>query len=309
MFAAPRPPDGSATLLHGTMIVGIDLGGTQIRMVIAEAGGRIVATARGRTSTLRTPQGMVDWTADRLARLADTASLRRVVVGAPGPIDPARGVLVNPPNLPGWRNVPLASLLAEHLGCPVDLENDANLAAWGEYQRGAGRGSRTMVYVTWSTGVGGGLILDGHLFSGSHGAAGEVGHMILDPEGPLDRCGQRGCVEAFCGGAALAREMGEPAVEIFEQAAQGNEKAVAIVRRAATMMGYALINLTNLLDPDLIVIGGGISRSWAQVAPVLQAVLRASPFIRPQRRPRLRRARLGDRAGQVGALEWARSRL
>ncbi len=291
------------------MIAGIDLGGTRIRVVVTDLEGRVVGTARAQTPTLGTPQRVAERAAGRIARLAGAGSLRRAAIGAPGPIDLARGVLVNPPNLLGWRNVPLAALLAERLGCPVDLENDANLAAWGEYRRGAGQGCRTMVYVTWSTGVGGGLILDGRLFSGSHGAAGEVGHMIVDPEGPLDRCGQRGCVEAFCGGAALAREMGEPAVEIFEQAARGSERAVAIVRRAATMMGYALINLTNLFDPDLIVMGGGITRSWAQVAPVLQAVLRSSPFIQPRRRPRLRRARLGDRAGQVGALEWARSRL
>ncbi|HZV49877.1 MAG TPA: ROK family protein [Candidatus Dormibacteraeota bacterium] len=290
------------------MIAGIDLGGSQIRVAVAEPEGRIVATSRTRTSALGTPRRVADWAAGRIVRLAGTTSVHRVAVGAPGPVDPARGVLVNPPNLPGWRNVPLATLLADRLGCPVDLENDANLAAWGEYRHGAGRGSRTMVYITWSTGVGSGLVLDGRLFSGAHGAAGEVGHMIIDPKGPIDGCGQRGCVEAFCGGAALARETGESAVEIFEQAARGEGEAAAIVRQAATMMGYALINVTNLFDPDLIVMGGGVSRSWRQVAPVLLAVLRSSPFIRPSRRPRLRRARLGDRAGQVGAVEWARSR-
>ena len=165
-----------------------------------------------------------------------------------------------------------------------------------------------MVYLTWSTGVGSGLVLDGRLYSGAHGAAGEIGHTIIDPDGPLDACGQRGCVEAFCGGAALARETGESAAEIFEQAARGDERAVAIVRRAATTMGYVLINVANLLDPDLIVMGGGVTRSWGRVAPVLLSVLRSSPFIRPSRRPRLRRARLGDRVGQVGAVEWARSR-
>jgi glucokinase len=166
-----------------------------------------------------------------------------------------------------------------------------------------------MIYITWSTGVGGALILDGQLFRGAHGAAGEVGHMVLDPDGPLDACGQRGCVEAFCGGRALSGRGGASAAELFKAAAAGDAESAAIVRRAATYMGHALVNLTNLADPDVIVIGGGVTQSWLQVAPVMERVLRASPFIRPARRPRLRRGRLGDRAGQVGAVEWARTHL
>ena len=291
------------------MIAGIDLGGTQVRVAVARSDGRIVATTRTRTDALRTPRRVVEWSADQINRLSNGEAVRAAAIGAPGPTDPRRGVLVNPPNLAGWRNVPLARLTAELLGCPVHLENDANLAGLGEFHHGAGRGSGTMVYVTWSTGVGAGLILDGKLFSGANGAAGEVGHMILDPEGPLDACGQRGCVEVFCGGGALARETGESAEEIYERATAGDGEAAALVRRAATYMGYAVINLTNLFDPDVIVIGGGVTRSWRLVAPVMEHVLRGSPFIRPSRRPMLRRARLGDRAGQVGAVEWARQHL
>ncbi|HKF74687.1 MAG TPA: ROK family protein [Candidatus Dormibacteraeota bacterium] len=288
------------------MIAGIDLGGTQVRVAVARPDGQIVATNRNRTSLLRTPRRVVGWAAEQIGRLAEGERVDVVGVGAPGPTDPVRGVLVNPPNLDGWRNVPLAAMLREVLDSRVHLENDANLAALGEFHHGAGRGSRTMVYVTWSTGVGAGLILDGRLFSGAHGAAGEVGHMILDPDGPLDSCGQRGCVEVFCGGNALRRETGEAATELFEQAAAGNGEAAQRVRRAATYMGHALVNLTNLFDPEVIVIGGGVTRSWAQVGPVMRSVLRSSPFIKPRRRPRVVRARLGDRAGQVGAVEWAR---
>src|SRR5262249_1732672 len=161
-----------------------------------------------------------------------------------------------------------------------------------------------LVYITWSTGVGAGLILNGKLFSGAHGTAGEVGHMILDPNGPLDECGQRGCVEAYCGGNALARTTGVSAEALFDEAANGNGAAVERGQEAATQMGYALINVANLFDPDVIVMGGGVTRSWSQVAPVMAQVLRSSPFIKPGRRPKLRRARLGDRAGQVGAVEW-----
>jgi glucokinase len=300
-------PTRSATLLQ--MIAGIDLGGTQVRVAVARSDGRIVATSRNRTEALRTPRRVVEWAAEQLARLSDGDGVRCVGIGAPGPTDPQRGVLINPPNLPGWRNVPLAPMVREIVGSPAFLENDANLAGLGEHRHGAGRGARTMVYITWSTGVGAGLILDGRLFSGAHGTAGEVGHMILDPRGPLDGCGQHGCVEAYCGGGALARETGESAEELFDQAEAGDGEAVARVREAASQMGYALINVANLFDPEVIVMGGGVTRSWRMVAPVMEEVLRSSPFVKPRRRPRLRRARLGDRAGQVGAVEWAREHL
>jgi glucokinase len=291
------------------MIAGIDLGGTQVRVALACRDGRIVATSRNQTAVLRTPKRVVEWATGQVARLADGEPVHCVGIGAPGPTDPARGLLVNPPNLPGWRNVALAAMVGEALGSPAHLENDANLAGLGEYHHGAGRGTRTMVYITWSTGVGAGLILDGRLFSGAHGTAGEVGHMILDPRGPLDSCGQRGCVETYCGGGALARSTGTTWESLFDDAANGNAEAAARVREAATQMGYALINVANLFDPEVIVMGGGVTRSWRQVAPVMEQVLRASPFIKPRRRPRLRRAQLGDRAGQVGAVEWAREHL
>jgi glucokinase len=297
----------SATLLQ--VIAGIDLGGTQVRIAVARSDGRIVATSRNRTEVLRTPRRTVEWVAEQVAMLSNGEGVRCVGIGAPGPTDPARGLLMNPPNLPGWRNVRLAAMVTEAVGCPVHLENDANLAGLGEFHHGGGRGTRTMVYLTWSTGVGAGLILDGKLFSGAHGTAGEVGHMILDPKGPLDRCGQRGCVEVYCGGGALSRETGMSTEELFEVASNGNGQAAARVREAATQMGYAIVNVANLLDPEVIVIGGGVARSWRQVVPVLQEVLRSSPFIKPRRRPRLRRAQLGDRAGQVGAVEWAREHI
>lgn len=291
------------------MIAGIDLGGTQVRVAVARSDGRLVATNRNRTEVLRSPRRVVDWASEQILRLSNGDQVRSVGVGAPGPTDPVRGVLVNPPNLPGWRNVPLAAMLREQLDCPVHLENDANLAALGEFHHGAGRGASTLVYITWSTGVGAGLILNGKLFSGAHGTAGEVGHMILDPNGPLDGCGQRGCVEAYCGGSALARATGTSAEALFDSAATGDGEAAERVREAATQMGYALINVANLFDPDVVVMGGGVTRSWSQVAPVMEQVLRSSPFIKPGRRPKLRRARLGDRAGQVGAVEWAREHL
>jgi len=288
------------------VLAGIDLGGTQVRVALARSDGNLIASVKTRTPLLKTPQAIVDWAAAEIERHRGREKVRSIAIGAPGPIDVKRGILVNPPNLPGWRNVPLAALLKKATGAEVHVANDADMAGLGEFHRGAGRGTRNMVYITWSTGIGGGLIIDGKLHRGAHGTAGEVGHMIIDPNGPLDQCGQRGCLEVFCGGANLARETGHPAAELFAAAARGDRHAGMVVERAARYMGTALISLTNIVDPEMFVMGGGITHSWSLVQPLMLETLRSSPFIKPARRPSLRRARLGDRAGQVGAVEWAR---
>ena len=287
------------------MLAGIDLGGTQVRVALARSDGRLVASIKTKTNLLPTPQAMVDWAATEIDRHRGREKVRSITIAAPGPIDLKRGVLVNPPNLP-WQNVPLVALMGHATGAKVHLANDADMAGLGEFHHGAGRGTKNMVYITWSTGVGGGLIIDGKLHRGAHGTAGEVGHIIIDPNGPLDNCGQRGCLEAFVSGTALARETGRPAAELFASAKRGDRGARAVVQKAARYMGIALISLTNALDPEMFVVGGGVSRSWSLIYPMMIATLRSSPFIKPARRPLLRRARLGDRAGQVGAVEWAR---
>jgi glucokinase len=287
------------------MLAGIDLGGTQVRVALARSDGKLVASVKTKTPQLKTPQGMVAWAAAEIDRLRGNQKVTSIAIGAPGPIDLKRGILVNPPNLP-WRNVALVSMLSRATGAKVHLANDADMAGLGEFHHGAGRGTRHMVYITWSTGIGGGLIIDGRLHRGGHGTAGEVGHMIVDPNGPLDNCGQHGCLEVFCGGANLAKETGHPAAELFAAAARGDRHARMVVERSARYMGLALISLTNVIDPEMFVMGGGVTRSWKLVAPTMRETLRSSPFIKPARRPLLRRARLGDRAGQVGAVEWAR---
>src|SRR6202049_3883548 len=219
------------------MLAGIDLGGTQVRVALARSDGQLIASFKTHTPLLGSPEKVVEWAAAEIERHRGRQKVRSIAIGAPGPIDIKRGVLVNPPNLPGWRDVPLAAMLQKATGGPAHVPNDADMAGLGEFHRGAGRGTRNMVYITWSTGVGGGLIIDGKPNRGGHGTAGEVGHMIIDPNGPLDNCGQRGCLEAFVGGANLARETGHTAAELFAAAAQGNSRARMVVERAARYMG------------------------------------------------------------------------
>jgi glucokinase len=304
--------DGRDESFRAGMIAGIDLGGTLVRVAFADETGRVRFRAQTRTATLGGPRRVVAWIVEQVRCYAPGGPLAGAAIGAPGPVDPDHGVLINPPNLGdprAWHNLPLADMLRDALGCDVHLENDANLAALGEFRQGAGRDVRHMVYLTWSTGVGGGLIMDGRLHSGAHGSAGEIGHMVLDPHGPVCGCGQRGCVEALCSGANIARQYGESAAELLRAAADGDPQAEAIVRQLATWMGLALINLANIFDPELFVIGGGYTRSWSQLRPQLEEVLKASPFVKPRRRPKLRRAQLGDRVGEIGAVEWARAWL
>lgn len=288
------------------MIVGIDLGGTQVRVALADGHGRIGEVARVDTIELDGPAGMVAWAREQANLLARGAPIEIVGIGVPGPCDPRTGILTNPPNLAGWpAGVPLGQLLGEAFGVPVRLENDANLAAVGEFRRGAGRGSRNLAYVTWSTGIGCGLIFDGKLYSGTNGTAGEIGHMVLDREGPPCMCGMRGCVEAYASGSSIARRAGRPAREVFAAAAAGDAGSTAIVEQAALMVGLALLNLANLVDPEKIVLGGGITASWHLIEEALGRPIRESPFVTPSRRPAIVRAELGGDVGLVGAVEWA----
>src|SRR6202049_4330601 len=238
------------------MLAGIDLGGTPGRVAPGRSDGRLVASVKTKTPLLKTPQGMVDWAAAEIERHRGREKVSTIAIGAPGPIDVKRGILVNPPTLP-WRNVPLAAMLKKATGAKVLVANDADMAGLGEFHRGAGRGTRNMLYITWSTGVGGGLIVDGKLHRGAHGTAGEVGHMIIDPNGPLDQCGQHGCLEVFCGGANLARETGRPGAERCSAPPGGDRHAGAGVERPARYMGVSLISLTNAIDPEMFVMGGG----------------------------------------------------
>src|SRR6266851_4722452 len=151
------------------MLAGIDLGGTQVRVALARSDGRLIASVKTKTPLLKTPQGMVDWAAAEIDRLRGNQKVTSIAIGAPGPIDLKRGILVNPPNLP-WRNVPLVSMLGRATGAKVHLANDADMAGLGEFYHGAGRGTRHMVYITWSTGIGGGLIIDGRLHAGPSSA-------------------------------------------------------------------------------------------------------------------------------------------
>ncbi len=313
------------------LFIGIDLGGTKISTALVDAAGRIIGRDYCQTQAAEGRRAVVERMVDAARRVMDEADLApaqvtAVGVGSPGPIDSRTGVVTTPPNLPGWKNVPLKQLIEEALGITTFLENDANAAALGEHRFGAGQGVQNMIYVTASTGIGGGLILNGQLYSGTTGAAGEIGHITVLPWGPYCGCGNRGCLEALASGTAIAREgrelvrrgvptliaelaAGDPELVtarlVAEAADKGDIEAQEILAEAMTYLGVGMASLVNLFNPELIVIGGGLTKMGERLfGPVRRAIERRA-FPPAARAVRVVPAALGDDVGVLGAVAAA----
>jgi glucokinase len=306
-------------------LVGIDLGGTQIRAVLARPDGTILARYRTRTAPEDGPEavlGRIVAAARTVMAQAGGVPIVGVGAGSPGPLDCRDGVVLAAPNL-GWVNVPLKSRLEHELGIPVVVGNDANAAALAERRFGAGRGVDNLVYITISTGIGGGIITDGRLLLGRRGFAGEIGHTTVEPHGPPCKCGNIGCLETLAAGPAIARAAaerigrGEPSLvaslaegdlkrittEIVADAARkGDRLAIEVLQNAAFYVGVALVNLIHLLEPELILIGGGVAHAGDLLFDTVRSVVRERAIACMAEGVRIERAALGDDAGVLGAI-------
>jgi glucokinase len=308
-------------------VVGIDLGGTQLRVAVADDRGRLRTVVRRATEAARGRQHVIDRivaaVADALEE--DRTTARRVLalgIGLPGPVDPQAGLVISPANLPGFINVPLNRILTRATGIRSYLYHDAHLAALAEHRRGAGRGASEMIYVTVSTGIGAGLVLRGELYAGSHGIAGEIGHIVVQRDGPLCTCGNRGCVEAIASGTGIARaarELGAndpasalnrldaPSAEDVVRAARaGDELAISILDNAGTYLGIAIGTLVNLFNPQLIVLGGSVLKAGPLLLKPMRLSMIASSWKAARLGLRIVRPALGGDAGLIGAVEYAR---
>jgi glucokinase len=288
--------------------IGVDLGGTKCLGVLLDDRGSVVAEHR-----VHTPVG-ADAIVDAIAEIAkELGPGLPVGVGAPGLIT-REGVLRFAPNLPGVVEVPLRALLVERLGVDVEIENDATAACWAEHEVGAAQGADDAVMATLGTGIGGGLVVDGRLARGANGFAGEIGHMVVDPDGPPCPCGKRGCWERFASGSGLgrlARErgIGERGEEVTAAAIRGDAAAVAVMAEFAHWVALGLVNLAYLLDPELFVLGGGMVACGSVLLDPVRAAfteLLAGAGHRPT--VRVEQAALGERAGAIGAALLARGR-
>ncbi len=319
-------------------VLALDLGGTQVRAAVVAPGGHVGPVERRPTPV----EGGVDAvvaaciSAVRAARDAHRAAGGEapwvVGISSPGPVDPDHGVVVDPPNLgPAFRDVPLAAALSEATGLPAVLDRDTQVAALAEGTFGVARGCRDFVYLTVSTGIGGAIVSDGRLLRGPDGAAGELGHLVVDRTGPDCACGARGHLEAIASGSGIARAarracpagtvgpladlivLHGPAFggrHVAEAEQVGDPLAVAIMADARDAFAQSCVAIVDVFNPELVVVGGGLAAgqgdAWLDPA---RAAVRALAFRRQGARARIVPAALGDAVGLVGALVLAEERL
>ncbi len=302
--------------------VAVDIGGTHIRVAVYEPDS-ITPIAHERTRSLATEPGVYDRLEQAVEALWPNGKVRAIGIASPGPLDPHTGTILATPNIPEWKNFPVAPKLSQHFGVPVYLDNDANMAGLAEWQYGAGKGHQDLVYLTISTGIGGGVISNGCLLQGFHGMGAELGHMIIDPDGPPCGCGKRGHVESFCSGPSIARYVKEqiragqtstlqaqpnlaPA-QIAEAARAGDVLAISAFERAGYYLGIAVANYLAIFDPSIVIFGGGVSQVGGLLFKPFEESLRKHTF-HPHYLDNLviTKAALGDDAGLLGALALAR---
>lgn len=291
-------------------VVGIDMGATNTRLGIVDRRGRILAESRMPTLADDDPEQVLARLADAVGELRnEVAGVEAIGMGMPGPLDPARGVVLATPNMRGWEGTPAGPLLAAATGLPVYLDRDANVALLGEHWRGAARGYRDVILLTLGTGIGGSALVGGRLHHGHRGLAWEFGHMSMVPGGPLCGCGNSGCLEAMASGTALGKRTGTPAEDVFARAAAGDAEALAAVAEFGATLGRAAGSLINIFNPAAVILGGGMiagrSLFWE---PMLAAIKRhaLAPALEGLA---VKPAGLGEAAGVIGGARLALTAL
>ena len=313
-------------------VLTLDIGGTKIAAAVVAWGGEVLSRARGETPDSSDEAALVD-TAEQVAQQAlslagvDVRDAGVVGVSCAGIVNTRDGIIVYSPNVAALRRTPLRALLAERFGTPVRLANDATLAALGEWEYGLHRSVSDLVYVTVSTGIGGGIIAGGHLIEGAHGAGGEVGHMTIDVNGPACPCGRAGCWEALASGSALAArtvlrlEQGENSIigelsggdmnkvdaQLVSIAArQGDSLAQEMIQTAAFYVGVGLGNLINIFNPSVVVVGGGVTKIGESFLGPASRIARERAYVTAAGEVEITRALLGDDSPLLGAaaLVW-----
>jgi glucokinase len=304
------------------IVLAIDIGGTKLAAGVVDAGGTILVRGEVPTLAAEGPERVLN----RILRLAEnvlaaprvsTDAIQRIGIGCAGPVDRRAGLILNPPNLPGWIRVPLVERIEKALGHPVVLENDANAAALGEFRYGAGKGASSLVYMTVSTGIGSGIILDGKIWHGVKDGAGEVGHMTLLPDGPMCGCGNRGCLEALASGPSIVRRArealvtGRPsrlreaggftAADVVRLAKEGDPIAAEVWAETVGYLGLGVAAMVMILAPERVVIGGGVTQAGDFLfEPLRREVRRRVKLVAIESVPILPAA-LGPDVGILGA--------
>ncbi len=309
-------------------VVAVDLGGTHIRVACADANAKFHQPRQYDTLANEGPESVFARVVAAIREIAsDFSNVRGIGLGAPGPLDPWKGIILSAPNLPGTRDLPIKARLEKEFRVPAFIGNDANLGALGEHRYGAGRGVLHMIYITISTGIGGGIISEGKLYLGARGLAGEVGHQTLEAYGPRCNCGNVGCLEVLAAGPAIARnaqdalrngrasKMSEhvkgdidtiTAKEVTDAAREGDALAFEILKRAGFYIGLGIVNLIHLFDSQLIVIGGGVAiNAWDYLYPSMRAAVDEHAMPAMRQGVRIVQAGLGSDSVLTGAAALA----
>jgi len=307
--------------------IGIDLGGTFIKFGLLDFGRRLVDTLQLPTPAEGSGQAVVDRIIAGATQIMSSARVSPddvygAGIGAPGPLDYAGGIVIAMPNVPGMDGLPLRDRVCRGLSLPAVLENDANAAAYGEYICGAGSGAGDMVLLTLGTGVGSGIVIDGKVLHGSHGIGGELGHMIIEPGGEQCGCGQRGCLERYCSATYIARlavrlmeqegresslqplleQKGDiDAKDIQEACKSGDELAEYVWDNGAYYLSLGCVNICRILDPDEIVLGGGMGGAGEDLMRPLMKHFRRLHWSLTEPKTKIVFATLGNDAGVIGA--------
>lgn len=307
--------------------IGVDLGGTKILTALVSPEGDMIAGKRSPTAARSGPEEVIARIFTTIEQVlhqanAEIGDIRGIGIAAAGALDTERGVVTTSPNLPGWRDVPLRGMVRDRFGAAAFLINDANAAALGEHRFGAGKSVDNLIYITVSTGIGGGIIIDGKLYQGAGGSAGEVGHMTIDINGPRCSCGSNGCLEVLASGTALAREaqrcitegaessilrladgkISSITAKIVSDAAQdGDLLARELIHRTGTYLGIGLANLVNIFNPEMIIVGGGLSNIGDMLLNPARQMVMERAFKVAAQRVRIVPSQLGGNAEAVGA--------
>ncbi|RKX24119.1 MAG: ROK family protein [Candidatus Zixiibacteriota bacterium] len=307
---------------------GIDIGGTSIKYGLVDSQGKILFKKQRPTVVDKGAEPLIHLVTNIAEGLMYHAAeedhdVRWLGVGTPGAVDARSGTVIgSAPNIDGWQGMAIGSVLGERLNMPVHVDNDVNAMALAESRFGAGVGYDSIVCVAVGTGVGGGIVLNGKLWRGANHTAGEIGHIVIDPNGPECRCGNRGCVEAFCSSAAIIARVRKklggkltPAFEnvlrgnvanlnirkLFEAAKKGDKTAIEVIDETAEYLASGLASVVNLFNPEIVIIGGGVADAGSSFVTAVSAGIRRRANSSATEKLRVARATLGNSAGFVGA--------